>query len=1241
MNVEIDFFDKLINKSSEIDNMLSISLNELDDVIYRDLDSRVSTISINEYLHDIRSNINNLKNNVSKIKNNNQFSYNIWMDGLNDIPSEINMLTDKDGVPWAIKNLKVLENEETGTSYNAMVENTLKELQDRIKGIDKTIDEKYSVLNEYKLGDNMSLYGLLGIYNPMIDPANMYNITITEDGRISVMGFQNIEGIYSVLTSVLSSLENLKTFDNSTEFYQLEMSRIKSLTGTENIDLLITHVKEYLNQISQIYEEHDKLINERAQILSILYDKKIYDMVRPFETVINNKDFEEYSKEILFKDNYICLTDKDIEVYNMLPDYIKKMHPLEEGNYVSALLFNFINYETEDGIQVNPFFSKDEYISIRFQDLEYLNEEQKKIFYYQYRKNGVQSANDYLVALEDYLNRAKGYESYKNYRNYMISDATGVQKFFVSFGKGLEDGFEGSIEGFINAFYSDGIKSVNQYEQMYILNFLATEYTEEGLEEQLNAFKEGKIREEDYNNYKTIYDKVNESEEIQGIRKILYKGSYQVGTGIGYMAPAIALNVSVPGLGTGYLFLSQFGSKVEQSNQTYGELTTMAYANSFLSALASTALERLGGLPGFADEGAGILKNIFNEGWTEFVQQYVDRGFESVHYKTKYNIEEVTLEALESAILGFITAGVMDIGPKAITGTAMVLNVMGQEVKLNFQQMLKLYDTYKAEDPSIRSQKLIELGYELGIAKDVGFFNFLFNKSNHLTKKEKETYESITNLISDINLENYSTSELEKLMNRFVLEQLKLLVKLNPNNVNRIIEFGDVEHLATLLLDGTIDYEKNKYIYQQRFKTMTNTEFLRFLKKSMNGDFGVDQGIVRHVNLFYFKNSKKKSKFMKLIDLKGYEDYLINNKKIDKASVTNLINSIVSDDVFYNQELEYLMDYLMSKGIKPKKYNIIMNNFERIKKVEFDYAIDKLINMGFNTIEAHKILGSMDTVMGLCSYANIANAITLHFKNDIEGFKANFGYDMVKQYKPNEKKPNIYRLNSIELLLDMFLFFNSDISGDTISRGNPIFSLSGSKPKIIDQFSKNNIRGLSFSNGEIDKDLINSFFAYHNSLLQIDYYSFSPSSTLSTRYDPLKLYETDTIVERLKKSLEMGNLLSLGINRIKNFPINFNLLHGKKYLSTLEWSEGSSHAVQVIGIKDDNLIVSSWGKELYIPISELFFEEIIENIGPNGDIIKSRPVFGINGLTIPNTYSFHRIVPKNANMNLLWIEEIL
>ncbi|MDD4831860.1 MAG: hypothetical protein PHR09_03320 [Bacilli bacterium] len=153
MNVEIDFFNKLIQESSNIDNLLSVSLNDIDDVIYRDLDSRVSNVYINEDIYSIKSDIKKLKDNTSDIKSNNQYSYNIWMDNINEIPTEINMLTDKDGVPWILKNYKSIEKNKLNNT-NILFQNLKPELQTRIR----ELEIKFSFLKDLKPEEKNAFY---------------------------------------------------------------------------------------------------------------------------------------------------------------------------------------------------------------------------------------------------------------------------------------------------------------------------------------------------------------------------------------------------------------------------------------------------------------------------------------------------------------------------------------------------------------------------------------------------------------------------------------------------------------------------------------------------------------------------------------------------------------------------------------------------------------------------------------------------------------------------------------------------------------------------------------------------------------------------------------------------------------------------------------------------------------------------------------------------------------------------
>ncbi len=746
MNINPQFFKDIILETQDNQSRLSISSNDIYDIENKDLDRRIKNVGLNEISTDLNKlNIQNEALNIGSTRAfiaYDQFDIPINIESpiflTNSQNNKIDMRLSPDGTPWILKNMNQA-NSSSEMTFEALLTLSFEQSKKRIEQINDELESKY-INKEFTISDGNSLYSLLGISVLSVsDIISGYNLIGLENGDISVTGYTAVEAIYQNLLNTKSLIEELKTIDQSEEYYKFQIDRIRSITDKTDLDELILTLDKYLEDLSKITASYNQLIEERSRLVSMLYDKKMYDLVKPFEMVINNEDFEKYSS-LQTEEDYIVLSEDELKEYYEYKEkypYMSDDDTIKNGNQVHVSFFETLTVNRET-LYINPpllFKLYDLYFRESNQsDLKYLTDSQKSIYYYHYNKNGTSSASSYLNALKDNINKEKGYEGFSRYRDFMLSDSGEVVKFLNSFLKGNLDGFEASIEGFVSAFYSDGRKSANQYEQMYILEFLATNFTEEGLEQHKKLLEENKISQQDFNNYKQIYEKVTASNDVQWLRTIFHKGAYQVGSGIGYMAPSIGLNLAIPGLGTGYLFVSSYGNKLEQSHQTYGTLTSDAYAYSFMSSLASTALESLGGLPGFADESAGILRNLFNEAWTEFVQEYVDSGFDSLHYNQKYDIKDVTLSAIEQAIFGFITAGVLRGGTSLANSVPMIINVAGQDVKLNFQQLLKVYEAYKIPDIDLRQEALMDLATPIGIT-----FN-LFGRKTTSNIKSIEAY---------------------------------------------------------------------------------------------------------------------------------------------------------------------------------------------------------------------------------------------------------------------------------------------------------------------------------------------------------------------------------------------------------------------------------------------------------------------------------------------------------------------
>lgn len=54
----------------------------------------------------------------------------------------------------------------------------------------------------------------------------------------------------------------------------------------------------------ELLSEHTKYIEslktQKVLLQSMVYDVRMAEMIKPFEDVVNNTDFEEYSKELVF-----------------------------------------------------------------------------------------------------------------------------------------------------------------------------------------------------------------------------------------------------------------------------------------------------------------------------------------------------------------------------------------------------------------------------------------------------------------------------------------------------------------------------------------------------------------------------------------------------------------------------------------------------------------------------------------------------------------------------------------------------------------------------------------------------------------------------------------------------------------------------------------------------------------------------------------------------------------------------
>ena len=261
--------------------------------------------------------------------------------------------------------------------------------------------------------------------------------------------------------------------------------------------------------------------------------------------------------------------------------------------------------------------------------------------------------------------------------------------------------------------------------------------------------------------------------------------------------------------------------------------------------------------------------------------------------------------------------------------------------------------------------------------------------------------------------------------------------------------------------------------------------------------------------------------------------------------------------------------------------------FKKYGNDEYFSLKNKLKKLGFNDRDASIVLSSIDD-FGACSYAAICNTIFNKFRNRPDLFEETFGYSMYR--KDNGK----LKLNSSELLLDLYLFANDK------RNGGKFFYTNANGGKNIDSIYKANVIdsvGRSILNGKEqfffisdnfnNDEMINNFLKSKSSKLEY-YGNYIFRNAFCSNRKPLNDIELHYVIQTIKNEIKRGKALGLYVAHDENFPVTFRAMDKNvSDVSTANWNEGGAHDVGIIGINKDGLIVSSWGNKYLISFSDL------------------------------------------------------
>ena len=289
-------------------------------------------------------------------------------------------------------------------------------------------------------------------------------------------------------------------------------------------------------------------------------------------------------------------------------------------------------------------------VSLQLRAFRYMTEEEKANYNYLIQTEGLCVANDYLNALEQFINERYGMDlGYQQFID-IINTEGGFSKMWLRFWDGYSVGGETFLNNIATTFNGNTTKTVAANESEYSQLFLLT-YTQPISKEDIETMhSDGNLTDEvydklismenptlldkgyltgDINIDENIYEEyldIKETEEFQeyqeyidtGINAQLLSGFYSVGNTIGYMTPMIfatAATTAVGGgfglssatsmtmgkyVGGGFNFLASYGSNYSKNIQS-GHPRGGAMLAALLAASSEATLEyRLGRIAGLS-----------------------------------------------------------------------------------------------------------------------------------------------------------------------------------------------------------------------------------------------------------------------------------------------------------------------------------------------------------------------------------------------------------------------------------------------------------------------------------------------------------------------------------------------------------------------------------------------------------------------------------------------------------------
>lgn len=330
----------------------------------------------------------------------------------------------------------------------------------------------------------------------------------------------------------------------------------------------------------------------------------------------------------------------------------------------------------------------------------------------------------------------------------------------------------------------------------------------------------------------------------------------------------------------------------------------------------------------------------------------------------------------------------------------------------------------------------------------------------------------------------------------------------------------------------------------------------------------------------------------------AHKSYVLSNNGITGVWPFKFMSTVGIESEYTNIADDFFNSRFWNKyGIDQN----ILRGEEESKLFEISKEVEKRYNMDSN--DAMVFVKCLNSI-GACSYANLANSIIIEFRDRPKDFEHIFGFPL---YKKDDKGKIVY--DDKTLIMDLYYFYNSKENGGKLfkkdSEGKSHIDIKYLEEDV--NTGKRHYKEQEYAySGEVKIGILNKYInskknVYNKSL--INSLNIKTTTIIDNVYKRKTLSDKEVkeLIEEVKYRLKCNETLMIAeYNDLDKKSINFLKpdsidVYSSTYLfklddvytSTATWDEDGGHITQITGIEGNNLVVSSWGERLYIPVADL------------------------------------------------------